>query len=156
MSKLKFNMKADGDIRIIAMTGIIDEDFDYSSLLENPGKVYKIDFNELKMINSTGIREWIRFIEKLGPAVNFQYFNCPNIIIQQMNMVSGFLTKNAKVLSFFAPYFCEELDEEEHVLLQASEVKDFKAPVRKKLVDGQEVEMEFDAIEEQYFKFLKR
>ena len=156
MSKLKVNLKSDGDIRLISLTGIVDEDFEYEPLLENPGKIYKIDFNELKMINSTGIREWIRFVEKLGSAVEFQYFNCPHIIIQQMNMVAGFLTKNAKVLSFYAPYFCEETDEEEHILLQSSEIKNFKAPLRTIKVDGQEVELEFDAIEDQYFKFLKR
>ncbi len=156
MSKVKISLKMEGDIRLISLTGIIDEDFEYQSLLENPGKFYKIDFNEIKMINSTGIREWIRFIEKLGPSVEFQYFNCPHIIIQQMNMVSGFLTKNAKVISFYAPYFCEETDEEEHILLQATDIKNFKAPVRTIEVDGHEVELDFDAIEDQYFKFLKR
>ena len=59
MSKLKISLKNEGEIRLISFTGIIDEDFEYQSLLENPGKVYKIDFNEIKMINSTGIREWI-------------------------------------------------------------------------------------------------
>lgn len=156
MSKLKMNMKADGDNRLLSFTGVIDEMFDYSELILNPGKLYKMDLNEVKMINSTGIREWIRFIEKLGPAVSIHYFNCPQIVIQQMNMVAGFLTSNAKVVSFYAPYFCEDTDEEEHVLLNASEIVNFKAPKHTSTHDGVEVELEFDAIEDQYFKFLKR
>ena len=156
MSKLKMSMKIDGDNRLISLTGIIDETFDYSDLILNPGKIYKIDLNEIKMINSTGIREWIRFIETLGPAVAIQYFNCPQIVIQQMNMVAGFLTANAKVVSFYAPYFCDDTDEEEHVLLNASQIVNFKAPKHTKVQDGVEVELEFDAIEDQYFKFLKR
>jgi hypothetical protein len=154
--KLRYNVKVDGDVRIISFTGNIDEDFNYEELLQNKGKNYKLDLNEIKMINSCGIREWVHFVEKLGSDVKIEYYNCPQIIIQQMNLVSGFLTANAEIKSFYAPYFCEDNDEEKSVLLQSSQIVNFKAPVITTNVDGQEVEMEFDAIEDQFFKFLKR
>ena len=108
------------------------------------------------MINSCGIREWIRFIEFLGSTVNLEYINVPQIVIQQMNMISGLLTKNAKVTSFFAPYFIEDLDEEKQILLNSADIVDFKAPVINTNIDGTDYNLDFDAIEEQYFKFLKR
>jgi len=156
MPKLKYNIKSDGNVRMISFTGSIDEEFDFSPLNQNIGKIYKIDFNELKMINSCGIREWIRFVESLGSGVQITYYNCPQIIVQQFNMVAGFLSSNAKVATFYAPYFCEESDEEEVVLLDASQIVNLKAPKKTTIVDGSEVELEFDAIEEQYFHFLKR
>ncbi len=154
--KLKFQINVDGDKRMIAFTGAIDEDFVFDSILENKGTHYLIDFNELKMINSCGIREWIRFVEQLGPSIQIEYYNCPQIIIQQMNMVSGFLSSNATVKTFYAPYYCEDNDEEKHVLLKSEDIKNNQAPQVFTEVDGEKAEMEFDAIEEQYFKFLKR
>jgi hypothetical protein len=156
MSNLKVNSRIEKDNIYLGFTGAIDESFEYANLINPSAKVYNIDFNELKMINSTGIREWIRFIEKLGSNVQFNYFNCPHYVIQQMNMVKGFLSSNAKVLSFYAPYYCEEADQEKQVLLDAKQIVNFKAPVIKMMVDGEEVEMEFDGIEEQFFKFLKK
>jgi hypothetical protein len=156
MPNLKINTRIDQDNLYVGFTGSIDENFDYKNLIHPNIKNYHIDFNELKMINSTGIREWIRFIEKLGTNIQLHYYNCPHVVIQQMNMVTGFLTKNAKVHSFYAPYYCEEADEEKQVLLDTKQIVNFKAPEVKMTVDGQEVEMEFDGIEEQFFKFLKR
>ena len=156
MSNATVNMKADGDTRNLTISGSIDESFDYQNLIANSATTYNIDFNDLKMINSCGIREWIRFVEKLGSAVQINYFNCPHIIILQMNMVAGFLSSNAKIQSFYAPYFCEEMDEEHHILLKSSDVVNGKAPVKTIKVDGQDVDLEFDAMEEQYFKFLKK
>ena len=156
MSELKYSIKADGQSKIISFTGDIDEDFDFADLLKEPVKTYKFDLNEVSMINSCGIREWIRFVEALGSSVVIEYYNCPKIIVQQMNMVSGFLTTNASIKSFYAPYFCEENDEEKQVLLQSNQIINLKAPKVTTTVDGQEVEMEFDAIEDKYFKFLKK
>ena len=50
----------------------------------------------------------------------------------------------------------EETDDEEMVLLNAVDIKNNQAPQKTTSVNGEEYEMEFDAIEEQYFKFLKK
>lgn len=152
-SKAQINLEDQGSTRNISISGIIDEEFSYKELLGDFSQM-SVDFKELKVINSCGIREWINFIEKLGNAVEISYHNCPQIIIQQMNMVAGFLSKNAKVISFYAPYYCEESDEEKMVLLESKNIENNKAPVITQDVNGESVELEFDAIEEQYFKFL--
>src|SRR5690606_24148577 len=97
------------------------------------------------MINSCGIREWIQFLEKIPEKCTVVYNNCPQIIIEQINMVHGFFRKGAVIGSFYAPYFCESCDKEEKVHLKSEQVKSKKAPVIKCSKCGSD--MEFDAIE---------
>lgn len=154
-SKVKINIVDLGDERKLSFQGVIDEEFSFNQLKGNASK-YLVDFKGLKGINSCGIREWIHFVEGLGGNVKIEYYNCPQVVVQQMNMVSGFLTSNAEVKTFYAPYFCEESDEEKLILLKAEQIIDGKAPELSHEVDGEKVELEFDAIEEQYFKFLSK
>jgi anti-anti-sigma regulatory factor len=156
MGQLKFFSEKSGNSLVIHIEGSINEDLviEQAAELRHPHIIF--DMQKVKMINSCGIREWIRMLEKHGPDAQFEYVNVPQIVIQQMNMISGFLTKNAKVITFYAPYFIEDLDEERQILLKSEEIKDFKAPKMTATVDGTEYELDFDAIEDQYFRFLKR
>jgi hypothetical protein len=156
MGKLRVDIVNEGDKRKLSIFGNINEDLDIQKISQDKGNSYIVDFGGVKMINSCGIREWIRFVEAIGKNTPIEYHNCPQIIVQQMNMVAGFLSAQAKVISFYAPYFCEDNDEERHVLIQTSQVVGGKAPKVTTQVNGQTVEMEFDAIEDQYFKFLKK
>ena len=73
-------------------------------------------------------------------------------MIEQMNMVEGFLPANASIESFYAPYFDPDADEEIKVLLRIQEVSNKKAPIKK---NDSGTELEFDALEAQYFNFIK-
>lgn len=156
MGQLKFNIEQDGEHITIAVEGSINEDLQIEKLAEYKSGSYTIDFDKVKMINSCGIREWIHLVEQFGQNSRIEYIKVPQIVIQQMNMISGFLSKNAKVISFYAPYFIEDLDQEKQVLLRSDEIQNFKAPKMSMNVDGTDYELDFDAIEEQYFRFLKR
>ena len=68
-------------------------------------------------------------------------------------MVHGFFRKGAVINSFYAPYFCEECGKESKVHLESSQVKNRKAP-RVKCPNCGKDNMDFDAIEAQYFSFL--
>ncbi|MBT5094869.1 MAG: hypothetical protein HOM21_11525 [Halobacteriovoraceae bacterium] len=152
--KLQLNTKVIESQVQVELIGAIDEDAHFDSILELSGlKEYHFDFNEVPLINSCGVREWTNFIGKLDASCNIKYFNCRQIIIEQINMVHGFVPANASIETFYAPYFCEDLDKEYKILLKASDVSDKKAP-EVKCPDGDN-EMEFDAIEEQYFNFIK-
>lgn len=156
MSKIKISIKNEGDACLISLSGNIDESFAASMLLENKKNFYKIDLNEIKLINSFGVREWTRFIEALGPNTRIEYHHCPAMVIQHMNIIEGFLTSNASVISFYATYFCDENDEEKSVLIKSADIKNNQPPVVHTMVDGQKVEMEFDGVPERYFKFLRK
>jgi len=137
----------------LAFAGVIDEDVDFSQIKLPGCKVYTFNFDGVKGINSCGIREWVHFSESLPAAAKLVYQNCTQIIIEQINMVAGFFRAGSVVQNFYAPYFCETCDQEQKVLITAATVEGLAAPtVNCKTCQS---EMEFDAIEEQYFRFLK-
>lgn len=152
--KLEISMSiVDGDAKI-EFSGKIDEDVDFSKIIGLDQKNYVFDFEKVEMINSCGIREWITYIEKLPKDAKLDYLNCPQIIIEQINLVHGFVREGAKINSFFAPYYCENCDEEEKLLLESSKVNNTKAPEMQ--CSKCNKVMEFDAIEKQYFNFLNQ
>lgn len=154
MSKLKIDKELlDGTLNVMLM-GTIDEDADFGPLhgLTQPKIVF--DFHGISMLNSCGIREWISFIGKLPAATRFTYRRCPQIIIEQINMVHGFFREGAVIESFFAPYYCTECNKESKIELKATQVHGQRAPKMSCPACGAG-EMEFDALEEQYFHFLK-
>ena len=138
--------------QIIKFNGIIDEDVDFDIIKVSDQDTIVFDFELCRGINSCGIREWRNFIDTFPDEKNVVYENCSTFIIEQINMVAGFFKAGSKIHSFYSPYFCEECDKEYKLKLHLNEISDGKAPV--KTCDICQSEMEFDAIEEQYFQFL--
>tara|TARA_B100000925_G_C22010930_1_gene476383 strand:- start:2803 stop:4056 length:1254 start_codon:yes stop_codon:yes gene_type:complete len=154
MADKEFDVSIDSspELTTFRFSGSINEDFTFKSLIGETSSKYIFDLEGVTLLNSCGIREWIKFINELPAESQLEYHNCPTVVVLQMNMVKGFLTSNAKVTSFYAPYFDEEADEEVKVLLTTDQIVDGKAPPIKNDA-GQE--LEFDGIEATYFKFLK-
>lgn len=138
---------------MVELIGTIDEDADFKELIGLEQKKISFDFNQIAMINSCGIREWINFIEKIPSSCSITYNNCPQIIIEQINMVHGFFKQGATIKSFYAPYFCENCNKEAKIHLNTDQVKNRKAPKVDCPYCG-EKNIEFDAIEAQYLSFL--
>jgi DNA-directed RNA polymerase subunit RPC12/RpoP/anti-anti-sigma regulatory factor len=153
VKRLTLNKQILQDRLNVELIGSIDEDADFKELLGLEQKHITFDFNQVNMINSCGIREWIRFLEKVPVACTISYTNCPQIIIEQMNMVHGFVRKGAIIESFYAPYYCEKCSKESKVHVITEQVKNRKAPKVDCPHCGAE-DMDFDAIEGQYFSFL--
>lgn len=152
MKRLTINKQILQDELNVELIGSIDEDADFKELIGLEQKTISFDFDKVSIINSCGIREWIKFIEKVPEKTHIVYKNCPQIIIEQINMVHGFFRKGASINSFYAPYYCESCSKESKVHLKADQVKNRKAPKMECPKCGEE--MDFDAIEAQYFSFL--
>ena len=152
MKRLTINKQILQDELYVELIGAIDEDSDFKELsgLEQNNIVF--DFDKVSMINSCGIREWIKFLETIPEKINIVYRNCPQIIIEQINMVHGFFRKGASIESFYAPYYCEKCGKENKMHLKSDQVKNRKAPKLECPTCGED--MDFDAIEAQYFSFL--
>lgn len=156
MSKFDIRLEKNGEELKVTVTGVIDEDADFSP--HNLSSVQKINMHlgAVKSINSCGIREWIKWIATAqGTPIN--YFECPKIIVDQINMVQGFLPANAKVQSFYVPYYCDDAGSEKTILFTYG--KEFtdtevKPPTEVKDEDGNVMEM--DVVEAKYFKFIKK
>ena len=152
MKRLTINKQVLQDELNVELMGAIDEDADFKELSGLVQTTMSFDFEKVTMINSCGIREWINFLETVPERTTIVYKNCPQIIIEQINMVHGFFRKGASIESFYAPYYCESCGKEMKVHLKSDLVENRKAP---KIECGKcEEEMDFDAIETQYFSFL--
>lgn len=157
MSKLSFQQKKENNKINISVFGQIDEDADFSTInLQNYQEI-ELDLNKVKAINSCGIREWINWINQ-GNAAQFIYYkNCPKVIVDQINMVEGFLPTNGKVKSFYVPYYSEETEEEKNVLFTyGKEFDDKNINPPSDVVDKRGNAMEMDILEAKYFKFISR
>lgn len=153
MKRLTINKKILSDVLQVELIGAIDEDSDFKELLGLEQKDIIFDFKQISMINSCGIREWIKFLDQIPETSSITYTNCPQIIIEQINMVHGFFKKGAQIESLYAPYFCEGCNKEVKVHVESQQVKNRKAPRIDCPHCGNE-NIEFDAIEAQYFGFL--
>lgn len=151
--KFKVETQDKGSQMHVTFHGIIDEDVDFTLVPVEAREAYVFNFEGVKGINSCGIREWVKFSERLDPKIKLVYLNCTQIIIEQINMVAGFFRAGSEVRNFYAPYFCEQCDVERKVLIDAGKVADNAAPEMH--CPECKTSMEFDALEEQYFRFLK-
>jgi anti-anti-sigma regulatory factor len=158
VSQFKAEKQQGAEGLTVKVAGHIDEDAVFTGLELGGSSKVILDLTDVSAINSCGIREWIKWIRTAPESTPLVYRNCPKIIVDQINMVDGFLPKNAKVESFFVPYFCDSTGNEKMVLFK--EGVEFKgnevfAPASVKDDESGE-DMEMDVIEAKYFKFLQR
>ena len=79
------------------------------------------------------------------------------MIVDQINMVSGFLPEGAEVESFMVPYYSDASDTEKMVLFtKGKEFKDGEVFPPEDVKDESGELMEMDVIEAKYFKFIKK
>ncbi|MNJ94676.1 hypothetical protein D3C87_123780 [compost metagenome] len=156
MGKLDVKMAKAGEKLVVNMAGTIDEDVDFAQFNLGGNPQVEIELSGLKSINSCGIREWIKWMGSAGGA-QITFNNCPKVIVDQINMVDGFLPSTGKVMSFYVPYYNDDSGSEKNVLFKyGTEFTDSEVnpPAAVKDEDGNEMEM--DVIESKYFKFIKK
>ncbi len=157
MGQFQIEKRKDGESLVVTVKGSIDEDAVLASVGFDGAQTIQLDLDKVSSINSCGIREWIKWLKTAPPSSKIVYKNCPKIIVDQINMVAGFLPENGKVDSFYVPYFNENSGAEKMVLFRSgNEFKDgeLKPPPEVKDEGGEPMEM--DVIEAKYFKFLKK
>jgi len=94
----------------VTVSGVIDEHADLTAVEQVTGKVIEIDFAGVRRINSFGVRLWLNAMKKLqAPGVRIGFRGCPSVVVDQINMVHGFLG-DAEVISIMVPRLCEACD----------------------------------------------
>lgn len=156
MGKLDVKMNKAADKLVVQMAGAIDEDVDFNQYSLAGNQQVEVELAGLKSINSCGIREWIKWMGTAGSAA-ITFSNCPKVIVDQINMVDGFLPPTGKVLSFYVPYYNDDTGAEKNVLFKyGTEFNESGVTPPASVKDDQGNEMEMDVIESKYFKFLKK
>lgn len=140
--------------RTFIFKGVIDEDTSFDALLAEQGELH-LNLAGITSINSLGIRAWVNFMKEISNRPVF-YEECPPVVVRQMNMIPSFLG-SAKVLSVYAPFVCENCDEEKLVLVpeMALAKSDVELPEPFKCESCSEGEMELDGHPKQYFAFKR-
>jgi hypothetical protein len=156
MGKMDVKINKSGAKLNVNIGGTIDEDVDFNQYSLADAQEIDLELGSIKSINSCGIREWIKWMATNKNA-KISFNSCPKVIVDQINMVDGFLPTNGKVNSFFVPYFNDDSGSEKNVLFRyGTEFSEGKVNPPATVTDDQGNAMEMDVIESKYFKFIKR
>lgn len=117
--KLKTERIADGDTTCVRFDGVMDESFEGKRLASSiRSKNVILDMGRVLKISSFGIREWSEFVGQLmRTAENIYLIECTAKVMDQVNMVAGFVGK-ARIVSFYGPYRCDHCDIDQDVVFR--------------------------------------
>ncbi len=157
MSGIQIHSQKNENILIYEFKGPIDEDavfpqFDFADITD-----IVFNFDGVTVINSCGIREWIRWIRGIPENLSMKFLKCPKVIVDQMNIVDGFLPARSQLESFYVPYFCEACNAVTEILFTAGvefEHAQVNPPQNISCTNCSKIS-ELDVIESKYFKFLQ-
>ncbi len=164
MSQISVQVSADHSEIKLVMSGMISEETEFPNLDNYPAKKLIFDLQELTYINSLGIRDWVEWIEPLSAKFKIFMINCPKRLIHQFNAVSGFLPEGARILSFYAPYFCEKCGFLQDFLFEVGKdvivknnIVSVAADIQKfKDCKVENCQLELDSNPTKFFKFLRK
>ncbi len=125
-----FNFKRESpsaESQVIFFDGSMDENAKlptFDSLVQAKSLVF--DFENCGVINSSGIKTWVKLMYELSDleGVNITLRNCQPLILDQINMIEGFLPPNGTVESIHVRLFCEKCEKEFSVLKKVDQLHD--------------------------------
>ncbi|MFW7380991.1 MAG: hypothetical protein ACOH5I_19400 [Oligoflexus sp.] len=127
-----------------------------TQLLPKLGKNLTFNFQKVESVNRCGVRSWINFMRELQKDERDIVFEeCTSEIVMQINMIPSF-KGNAKVVSVYGGYVCDECGHEESILFTEGknlpeDPGDELPPVTCSQCGS---EMELEEMEEEFFAFL--
>jgi hypothetical protein len=151
--KLQIRTKTEHDGIHVFFSGPLNEDASLQIVQAQPDSKLHLHLDELTMINSAGIRKWLQWVGgHIGES--WQVWGCPPHLINQLNMIQGFLPTKAKVQSFYVVYYSVITNEQFKLLIDRDkwdQENAIEVPV-----DSLGNPMEPDFLEDTFFKFRLR
>lgn len=159
----QFKISTDDDIVIIRIFGDINENTKFVELVLPPLKKIVLDLTEVKTLNSMGLKNWLQWVKKFKIYTQFVFKGCPRPVVDQMNILQGFLPMGALVESFFVPYYCSHCGhEEEFFAVRGRDFMEATVDTKEGILLTQKrqcmmcgKESELDVVPAKYFSFLK-
>lgn len=142
------------EVDLVTLTGIIDEAADLSPLTELGARPIEIDLRGVQRINSSGVRTWIDVVRGLPADVPLAFVRCPPPIVDQCNMVIGFLG-HGRLVSFYAPLVCRECDEQLDQLYPTADVRSGGGALPPTPCPRCHEPMVIDDLADQYLSFVR-
>jgi len=150
-----FEIVVEADTTRVFLDGDFTEATSFAGLLERLEGQVDFDAAGVRYVNSQGSRRWTAFLRDLTKVTEYTFSRCSLAFTTQASMLPQFLGRG-RVISFHAPYHCNDCEHDEARLLQASalvrEGGSFVLPrFRCSRCGGQ---LLFDEIPERYLSFL--
>lgn len=155
MAQGYIDVQKKGEQYFVSLVGPLDENMSFKDLICPSAREIIVNFEKVNGIKSFGIRELIRWLSKNREA-KIIYSRCPKIVVDQINIVDGFLPLNAHVESFYVPYYSDQTEEELQVLFRFGyEFNEASITPPELVKDSAGNSMEMDAIWSKYFRFIE-
>ena len=142
-----------GSHQVFTLSGVIDENADLAPIASIAIDT-EINLKEIRRINSFGVRSWIDAIRRVPAGVTLTFVECPPPVVDQCNMVTGFLGGGV-IKSFYAPMTCEECDEQHNQLFDTQDCRQRGGKLPRTPCPRCGRDMEVDDLEEQYLLFVR-
>jgi len=144
---------------VVMLRGDITEKTDFDALLGQLESLHiTFDMGGVRYLNSTGIRRWVEFLERIDADASYSFVRCSVAFTTQIGLVSR-ATGRGSVVSFMAPYYCEMCDREAQQLLQtrALAVSDAQPVPAAPEFDCPQCggPLQFDEMPERFFAFMR-
>ncbi|MBX3021572.1 MAG: hypothetical protein KF799_07835 [Bdellovibrionales bacterium] len=144
----------------LSLEGVLDENCQLPEFPEVIQGELEICLEKLTMINSLGCRKWAHWIRAQAKTKGgVSLVKCSPAIMNQINILAGFLPEYARVDSFYVPYYCEGCGYEDRVLLTRGHEFDTTGLIsfaEEVPCPGCKAIMAMEVLRERYFKFLAR
>ena len=144
--------------KTVKFSGVFDEYTSFVDTVEKFGNEMWLDFKEVSRVNSLGVKEWIKAINRTDSRLH--YINCPSIIVDQFNMIPEFLGRNATIDSFEVFFVCDNCGHEDSRFYEVGKGKDLE-PGQENFYDMVQLKclrcaemMDIDHDPEIYFNFI--
>lgn len=164
---VKQNPSSDSMSFDLEVAGILDADFKLPKLPGTPFEQIRVNWAELRYVNSSGIVTWLKWVHEVRqsqPGIQFTFVNCPVFLAHIMNSVKGFLPKNSRIQSFEVPFQCERCNKgdsqtflvklDNETLQQPLSIADLEALLKTNDCKQTDCGLELD-VSPTFFNFLK-
>lgn len=139
---------------LLQVSGVIGENADLTLLTGATATDLEIDMQGVRRVNSFGVRAWIDAVRKIPGTTRLVFVHCPPPVIDQCNMVPGFLG-HGTIRSFYAPMTCEDCDEQLEQLFDTARCAARGGTLPAVPCPRCGLDMELDDLEDQYLLFLR-
>lgn len=152
MDNYKSIINQTGDTLVIKLSGVINEDTLFPVPQIAQGNLI-FNFADVSYINSLGVRSWVNYVKGLK-KYTIALEECPPQIVRQIIMTPSFAA-NAKVLSVYVPYSCDECSSKKTVLVKRTEWEKNGKEIKEKMHCDKcnDDTLEMDGDSEQYLAF---
>jgi len=140
----------------VQLHGDFTEVTDFDQLRQHLEATPRVEFDlsGVRYMNSSGVRNWAAFLRLLKES-EYAFVRCSVAFTSQAGMVPAVVGKG-RVVSFLAPYHCDECDRSEERLLQTAALTTPSPAIPPRFRCSQcGGDLAFDDVAERYFAFIE-